>query len=336
MEIILGLVLLSFLITAVLLIPFINFLFTLRKEHKKIYHSDNIMSPLHNEILKDKDTKTPVGGGLLLIPVIGILFLISFLSFNKVLNVEAFLLIFTLLTFGYIGFIDDIKKLFSNFNGKYSGLRARYILLLQILFATIISVILFLFVGLNNIYIPLIGNVVLGWFFVPLSIFIIVSFSNAYNISDGMDGLSTGLLLICLLAFLVLAYTVFDETLSLFVGIWVGVIIAYLYFNVYPARIYLGDAGSFGFGATLAVVGLLTGKVLGLGVIGGVYIIIVASSLLQILSKKFLKRKILPIAPVHYYFKFIGWEEPKIVVRFWLVGAIFAILGLWLAILSIK
>jgi phospho-N-acetylmuramoyl-pentapeptide-transferase len=131
-----------------------------------------------------------------------------------------------------------------------------------------------------------------------------------------------------------LANTVFNETLSVFVGVWIGALIAYLYFNVFPARVYLGDAGAYGFGATLAVVGLLSGKILGLAVIGGVFIVIVSSSLLQIASKKILKRKLFPIAPIHMYFKYIGWPEPKIVMRFWLVGAIFAILGLWLSLLS--
>lgn len=229
-----------------------------------------------------------------------------------------------------------MKKIFSKFSGKYQGLRGRYILGLQTLFAVVISLLIYYFVGLNNIFLPIAGNVVLGWLYIPLGAFIIVSFANAFNISDGMDGLSSGLLLISLLAFLVLAHTVFDSTLSLFVGIWIGAIISFLYFNVYPARIYIGDAGAFGFGATLAVVGLLTGKILGLGIIGGVYVIIVSSSLLQILSKKFLNKKIFPIAPIQFYFKFLGWEEPKIVMRFWLAGAIFAIFGLWLSILSIK
>lgn len=354
MAALLGLLLISFLITSFLLIPFINALFYLRKKYKRILPSsdgkrslpsmdgkrilspneDNQSLPIHNQILKDKDLDTPVGGGLLLIPILIILFLLVFLTAGHKITMEAYILIFTLITFGYIGMLDDVRKIFSVFKGKYSGLKSRYILGLQVIFALLISLMLYTFLGLNNIFVPVFGNIVLGWIYIPLAVFSIVSFSNAYNISDGLDGLSTGLLLICLVAFLVLAHAVFDPTLSIFVGIWIGVIIAYLYFNVFPARIYLGDAGSFGFGATLAVVGLLSGKIVGLGVIGGMYVIIVGSSLLQLLSKRFLKRKIIPVAPVHFYFKYIGWEEPKIVMRFWLAGAIFAVLGLWLALLS--
>src|SRR3989344_4278527 len=187
---------------------------------------------------------------------------------------------------------------------------------------------------LNNINIPGVGNYVIGLMYIPMAAFIIISFANAYNISDGLDGLSSGLLMICLFAFLVLASSVFNETLSVFVGVWLGALVAYLYFNVYPARIYLGDAGAFGFGATLAVVGLLTGKIVGLAIIGGVYIIIILSSLIQIFSKKFFKRKVFPVAPVHMMLKFMGWPEPKIVARFWLAGIIFATFGLWLSLLN--
>lgn len=335
MILILGLSLISFFITSVFLIPFIDLLFRLRRKYKKSAgHTLDVATPIHNRILKGKDLEVPVGGGLLLIPIIVFLFLVALLGYKNQLNIEAFVLIFTVLSFGYIGLFDDVRKIFTKFQGKYTGVRARYILALQLIFATLISLILYFFIGLNNIFVPIMGNIVLGWFYIPLAIFIIVSFANAYNISDGMDGLSTGLLLICLLAVLVLAHTVFDETLGIFTGIWIGAIIAFLYFNVYPARIYLGDAGSFGFGAALAVVGLLTGKVVGLAFIGGVYVVIVGSSLVQILSKKFLNKKILLVAPIHFYFKYIGWEEPKIVMRFWLAGSILAILGLWLALLS--
>jgi phospho-N-acetylmuramoyl-pentapeptide-transferase len=96
----------------------------------------------------------------------------------------------------------------------------------------------------------------------------------------------------------------------------------------------LGDAGAFGFGATLAVIGLLSGKILGLAVIGGVFVIIITSSLLQLFWKRVFGKKLIPVAPIHMYFKYIGWAEPKIVMRFWLAGAVFAIFGLWLALLS--
>ncbi|HEY5601019.1 MAG TPA: phospho-N-acetylmuramoyl-pentapeptide-transferase, partial [Patescibacteria group bacterium] len=153
-------------------------------------------------------------------------------------------------------------------------------------------------------------------------------FVNAVNIADGLDGLAGGILLISLIAFLAISQGILDSTLSIFIGLWIGALIAFLYFNFYPARIWMGDVGALAFGATLAVIGLLLGKTIALAVIGGMFVIEAASSALQLLSKKFLKRKLIEVAPLHLYFQNKGWEEPKIVVRFWLAGILFAIIGL--------
>lgn len=332
----LGLILISFVITSFLLVPFIDLLFYLKRRYRKQIHEAKVdsLTPIHNQLLKGKDLDVPVGGGILVIALVIILTSV-FLYFTRYkFNAEVIMLFATLIVFGAVGFLDDAKKLFMPLSGKYSGIRMRYLLLLQLIFATAISLGLFYLVGLNNIFIPILGNIVLGWWYIPLSTFVIVAFTNAMNISDGLDGLSTGLLMICLFAFLALASSVFDQNLAAFTGIWLGCLIAYLYFNVYPARVYLGDAGAFGFGAALAVIGLLTGKILGLAIIGGVYVVIILTSLIQLLSKRFLGRKIFPVAPIHMWLKYIGWEEPKIVTRLWLAGIMFAIFGLWLALLS--
>ena len=318
------------------MVPFIDLLFYLRRKYKKPipkgYNSST--TPIHNKLLAGKDIDTPVGGGILLIFMVVVLS-IGFAYFSGLEQpTELYIILFTFLSFGFIGLLDDVNKIFTAFNGKYAGLKARYILLLQVVFALLIGFVLNIFLGLNNIYISDFGNIVIGNWYILLAAFMIVAFSNAYNISDGLDGLSTGLLVICLFAFLAIASATLDLTLASFIGIWIGVLFAFLYFNVYPARIYLGDAGSLAFGATLAVVGLLTGKIFVLGIIGGVYVVIVASSAVQIISKKLLGKKIMPVAPIHMYFKYIGWEEPKIVFRFWLAQALLAIFGLWLALLA--
>jgi len=332
----LGLVLISFAITSFLIVPFIDLLFFLKRkfEKKEADHKVSSKTPIHDALMKG-DEKTPSGGGILLLVVLVVLSLTALRFLPQTDSATLKILIFTLLSFGGLGLIDDIKWIMTKRKGKLLGLGAKVMFLIQAIFGLAIASMLYFLLGINNIYISGLDNFIIGWWYIPLAAFIIVAFANAYNISDGLDGLSTGLLTICLFAYLVLAHTVFNETLSTFVGVWIGTLFAYLYFNVFPARIYLGDAGAFAFGATLAVVGLITGKIIGLGVIGGVYVIIITSSLLQILSKKFLKRKIFPVAPLHMYFKYIGWEEPKIVMRFWLVGAIFAIFGLWLSLLNI-
>lgn len=331
----LGLVLLSFAVTSIFMVPFIDLLFYLKRKYERgaMDAGNRDQLEIHDALMKG-DEGTPSGGGILLI-VFLVLLSLGFALFVPLTDkVSLVILLFTLLSFGALGLVDDIRGILTKRKGKFLGLSRKAILLGQIGFATAISLLLFSWVGLNNLYIPLVGNLVLGWWYIPLAAFVIVSFANAYNISDGLDGLSTGLLLICLFAFLALASTTLDLTLASFIGIWIGAIFAYLYFNVWPARIFLGDAGAFAFGATLAVVGLLTGKILALAIIGGMYVIIVASSLIQILSKKFLHRRVLPVAPIHMYFKYIGWEESKIVARFWLAQGLFAIFGLWIGLLS--
>lgn len=334
MQELLGLVLISFAVTAFLIVPFIDLLFFLKKKFEKgSAEKAESHTPIHDQLMKS-DEATPSGGGILLIMVLVVISALAAWWIPLIELTPLKILIFTLVSFGGLGLVDDIRWLTTKRKGKLLGLGRKVLLVIQTVLALIIGFLLYYNLGIQNINIPGVDNYNIGWMFVPLAAFIIVSFANAYNISDGLDGLSTGLLMICLFAFLVLAHSVFNDTLSVFVGVWIGVLIAYLYFNVYPARIYLGDAGAFGFGATLAVVGLMTGKIVGLAIIGGVYIFIILSSLLQIFSKKFLRRKVFPVAPLHMWLKYLGWQEPKIVARFWLAGIIFAIVGLWLSLLN--
>ncbi len=161
----------------------------------------------------------------------------------------------------------------------------------------------------------------------------IVSFANAVNITDGLDGLASGILMIALFAFWFLSASILDTPLSFFLALWLGSIIAFLYFNVYPARICLGDVGALSFGATFAVVGLLLGKTMALLVIGALFIVEVLSSMLQLLSKKFRKKKIFSVSPFHLWLQTKGWEEPKIVTRAYLASIMLAVFGVWLALI---
>lgn len=334
MSQLLGLVLLSFILTSVGMVPFIDFLFYLKRRFEKdpvnIKKSE---TPIHDKLMKT-DIATPSGGGVLIILILVILSVGYGLLTSPVDVVSLVILLFSLISFGTLGFVDDVKLIFTKRVGKFIGLGRKKLLIIQLLLALVIASMLYFFAGLNNIYISGLGNFIINLWYIPLAAFVIIAFANAYNISDGLDGLSAGLLLICLFAFLALNAGSLDLTLASFIGIWIGALFAFLYFNIWPARIFLGDGGALGFGATLAVVGLLTGKILALAIIGGMFVVIVTSSLLQILSKKILKRKILPVAPLHMYFKYAGWEEPKIVTRFWLAQGLFAIFGLWIAFMS--
>lgn len=333
----LGLTLLSLAATGILIIPFIDFLYkvNLRRQNQKTVDIFNKPTPLFDKFNSWK-VGTPVGGGALIVAVVTVLSLWSYGIFNvDVLIWEVFVLLFTFVSFGILGLYDDIKKLIGDSKKhRIFGLRFRHKFILQLILAFIIALILYFKLGYSSIFIRGFGQLDLGIIYVFVAVFAIVSFVNAVNITDGLDGLSPGLLLICLGAFLAISSSQLDQTLAIFIAILIGSVGAFLYFNIYKARIWLGDVGSMSLGATLAVIGLLNGKILALAVIGGVFIIEVGSSLLQILSKKYLKRRIFPVAPFHLLLLKRGWEEPKIVMRAWLLGFFFAILGLFIAAIS--
>jgi len=259
-------------------------------------------------------------------PIAGI-HLTSIYPFKQEVNV----ILFTFLSFGLLGLYDDLRKTFGFRRLKFWGLRFRVKFLAQWFLAFVIASMLYFALGIDIINISFFDVFNLGVLYIPFAAFTIVAFANAVNISDGLDGLAPGLLLISLIALLVMSSSILDTTLSIFLGLLVGSLIAFLYFNVWPARIMLGDVGAMSFGATLAVAGLLLGKPIGLMIIGGMFIIEVGSSLLQILSKKIRKKKVFDVAPLHLWLQHKGWQEPKIVFRFWLAQIMFAIFGLWLS-----
>ena len=339
----LGLILFSFLVTSALIIPYIDLLYKLKLTRRKEAPSEGKI-PLFDK-LHDTKAGTPVGGGVLIILMVTIIFALLFpfashmgvkLLSSYDMKTELFIIFFTFISFGLLGFSDDLVKIFGRPKkgtlGMLFGLRRRHKFILQWILALIISYIMYKNLGISILHIPIIDKVInLKIFYVPFAALVIVSFTNAFNITDGLDGLASGLLVICLIAFAAIAASSLDTPLSLLIALWIGTLIAFLYFNVWPARIFLGDAGALSFGAMLAVIGLLTGCIVALIVIGGIFVVEVVTSGVQILGWKILKRPIFPIAPFHHAFLAIGWEEPKIVMRAWLAGIILAIFGLWLA-----
>ena len=194
-----------------------------------------------------------------------------------------------------------------------------------------ISLMLHFQLGISILHIPFVGTFDLGWGYIPFATFVIVAFTNAVNITDGLDGLASGLLMIGLFGLWILSSSILDVPLSVFIALWLGSLISLLYFNIYPARLFMGDVGSLAFGATLAVIGLLLGKVFTLLIIGFIFVLEIMSSLLQLLAKRYWKRKILPAAPLHLTLQERGWDEPKIVQRAWLIQIMLMLFGLWLA-----
>ncbi|PIR79836.1 MAG: hypothetical protein COU25_03225 [Candidatus Levybacteria bacterium CG10_big_fil_rev_8_21_14_0_10_35_13] len=333
----LGITLLSMFVTFVLLIPFIDFVYKikLRRQNQSTVDIFNKPTPLFDKFNGWK-VGTPFGGGLLIMVVVSAIFLWSFGIFGITINFwELFALMFTFISFGLLGLYDDIKKLVGI--GKvnvFFGLRFRHKFIIQWILALVPATILYYHLGYNFLFIRGIGQTDIGFLYIPFAAFVIVSFANAFNIADGLDGLASGLLFISLVSFLAISFSIVDQGLGVFIAVLMGSVGAFLYFNIYKARIWLGDVGSMSLGACLAIIGLLTGKILAIVIIGGVFVLEVASSLIQILGKKYLKKKIFPVAPLHLYLLKRGWDEPKIVMRGWLLGTFFAIFGLYLAFIK--
>lgn len=333
-----GLILLSAFITGVLLIPFVDFLYKIKLQRARQQTKDpfNQRTPIFDKYNSWK-VGTPFGGGLLIIIVVSVLTMWAYGMFGIEVNYwKTFVLLFSFISFGLLGLYDDFKKLVDEKNKSFFGLRFRHKFAIQWVLAFIVATILSTQFDYSFVNVRGFGLITLGYLYIPFAAFVIVAFANAFNITDGLDGLASGVLLICLVAFLVLAASSpnLSEELAIFIAILLGSVAAFLYFNIHPARIWLGDVGSMSLGASLAVIGLLTDKTLALAVIGGVFVLEVGSSLIQLLSKKFLGRKILPASPLHLLLQRHGWEEPKIVMRAWLLAAIFAVFGLYLAFIS--
>lgn len=234
-----------------------------------------------------------------------------------------------------IGLIDDILNVWGS-NRKDAGLRA------PVKFAMIIALSGFLAwffafkLHFTTIMIPFIGNFEIGYWMVPLFIFAIVATSNAVNISDGLDGLAGGLLSAAFGAFGIIALVQNQHNLAAFCFTVLGALLAYLWFNVYPARFFMGDVGSFAWGTSLGVVAMLTNSLLLLPVIGLIFVIEAGSSAIQIFSKKVFKRKVFISAPIHHHLEATGWEETKITMRFWIIGMVTAFVGIILALAEHK
>ena len=340
---VLGLLIFSFILTSVLIIPFINLLYSMRfrRAKQKTMDAFGKHTPIFDKFHNNK-AGVPVGGGLLSLLVVTVVFAMVFPLLKLIgiqmtsvypLNAEVNILFFTFLSFGLLGLYDDIKKFFRFERDHFFGLRMSHKLVLQIVLASIIACMMYFQLGISILNIPFIGTFQLGLFYIPFAAFVIVAFTNAVNITDGLDGLAAGVLMISLFGLWYLSAAILDVPLSMFLVLWLGSLISFLYFNIFPARLFMGDVGALAFGATLAVVGLLLGKVIALIVIGFIFVFEIFTSTAQLMSKRFRKKKIFPVSPFHLWLQYHGWEEPKIVQRAWLVQIMLTLFGVWLAML---
>lgn len=246
---------------------------------------------------------------------------------------QTYLPLFGFLGAGMVGLLDDIINIRGSGKGV-AGLRSKMKFTLILLVALLGAAYFFFRLGYSQIHVPAVGNFEIGWLYIPLFILVVVSTANAVNITDGLDGLSGGLLSMAFAAFAAIAFIQGNVGIAGFCMAIVGTLLAYTWFNIFPARFMMGDSGSFALGTALGIIAMLTNSVLVLPIIGAVFVLEGGSSALQILSKKLFHRKIFLSAPIHHHFEAIGWPETKVTMRFWVIGAVFAGLGLVIGLLG--
>ncbi len=284
---------------------------------------------------------TPTMGGLLIIMAL----VSSVLLWSDLSNKYVWVVLFATLAFGGIGFWDDYLKVVKK---QSLGLRAKEKFGLQIAASLLIGLFLYYFSGDQNaarLTVPFVKRLIidLGWFYIPFAVVVMVGSSNAVNLTDGLDGLATGLVSIAAIAnavivylggnrviaeYLNIPYILGSGELTVFCGAILGTCLGFLWYNTHPAEVFMGDTGSLSLGGALGALALVTKHELILIIVGGIFVVEAISVMLQVASYKLTGKRIFKMAPIHHHFEQIGWPESKVVVRFWIVGIILALISI--------
>jgi phospho-N-acetylmuramoyl-pentapeptide-transferase len=275
---------------------------------------------------------TPTMGGMLMVLVV--MFLAMAMRIEDTYTLTPML---ALVGVGVLGAVDDFVNARTGI-----GMRGRWKLVWQTVVALLAAFYIQRHFDITVINIPLLGQVVIGGLlFILFAAFVIVGVSNAVNLTDGLDGLAGGVLIFSFVAYLLIALVPVEgvpegrPNLAVFCALIIGALMGFLWFNVHPAQIFMGDAGALSMGATLAVVATITGQLPLLAIIGAVFFAVIMSVVLQVISFRLRGRRIFRMTPLHHHFELIGWAEEKITVRFWIVAALAGLLGLSLFLYSI-
>ncbi len=283
-----------------------------------------------NKLHEEKHRRhIPTMAGLIGVVVISFVTLVANLD-----RQQTWLPLVALLGGGVVGLIDDIINIRGNGTG-ISGLRSSIKFLLISAVALVAAWFFYYKLGYTNVHVPFFGEWQLGWLIIPLFVMVVVSTGNAVNITDGLDGLAGGLLATAYGAFGVIALLQGNFGIAGFCFTVLGALLSYLWFNIFPARFFMGDVGSFAFGTALGVVAMLTDTLFLLPIIGLLFVVEAGSSSLQILSKKLRHgKRIFISAPYHHHLEASGWPEVKVTMRFWVIGQVVAIIGLIVALMG--
>lgn len=276
--------------------------------------------------LRDRKRNFPTMAGIIIILAVTIVTVVFNLD-----REQTWLPLAALLSGGLVGLIDDILNVRGKGEGV-AGLRAPIKFAMITVVAAIGAWFFYYKLGYTSVQVPFVGELSLGLWLIPLFIFVVVSTGNAVNISDGMDGLSGGLLTSAFGAFAVIALLQGNFGIAALCLTIIGALLAYLWFNIPPARFQMGDVGSFSLGTALGVIAMLTNSLFLLPIIGFVFVAEAGSSLIQIVSKRFFHRKVFIAAPIHHHFNAQDWPKTKITMRFWVIGQVCAAVGVILAL----
>ncbi|HLC38548.1 MAG TPA: phospho-N-acetylmuramoyl-pentapeptide-transferase [Patescibacteria group bacterium] len=290
-------------------------------------HIKKADSPVYNKLHQGKEN-TPVLGGLL----IWVTTLVLTLVFNLSRS-QTYLPLFALISFALLGAFDDYLNIRQV--GPFKGMRGRHKFIWQLVIAILGAWWFYYKLGWNFIHIPGVGDFTIGLWYLPLFVFVIVGMSNAVNITDGLDGLAGGLSAIVLFVLGGIAFIEGHFGLAIFCGTLVGATLAFVWFNIFPARFFMGDTGSLALGATIGVVAMLTDTIVVLPVIAFIFVIETLSVIIQVTYRKITGgKKIFLSSPFHHHLEAKGWPEPKVVMRFWVLGSVMAFLGFFIALIG--
>jgi phospho-N-acetylmuramoyl-pentapeptide-transferase len=319
---------LSFLITAISFIPFINLLYKIKlsdpnpSSHRDIFGKS---TPIFKK-LRSSTAGTPIGGGFLIVLVVSI---ITLIVFWENLNIEIVGILVTFISFMLLGLFDDLKKTF-HFKGGPFELRVSQKFILELIISSAISYWL-VSKGIIHISIPGLFDITNPILLTVLSSIGMTFMLNAFNITDGVDGLSGGTLVIALIGVLALAGFKNNANVSIFTSLLLGALVSYLYFNIHPARLLMGDTGSLAFGSVFCLLFLLLDFAYLIPIFGFIYIAEAFSSLIQWFSRRFLDKKVFDSAPLHYHFENRGWSQSKVTMRAYVLQATLIMIALSLA-----
>lgn len=337
---VLGAGTLSFLLALVLTPLVLKLLYTWR--FAKNIRNDGL-TPVYSA-LHIKKAGTPVGGGILIwatVAILAVLFWIPAvflpsditLTFNFLTRPQTLLPIGALLASALVGLADDYLNV-RGFGPKGGGLRMWHRLVLYTVVAMFGAWWFFYKLDWSLIHVPGVGDFEIGWWYIPLFIIVIVATAFSVNEADGLDGLAGGMLLFCYGAYAAFAFSIGRIELAMLCAAIGGSLLAFLWFNVYPAKFFMGDTGAMSLGTTLGVIAMLTNTALVLPIIAFPLVVESVSVIMQTLSKKIRGKKIFISTPIHHHFEGLGWPETQVTMRFWIVAAVSAGIGLAIALLG--